>query len=214
MNTKTLLKFTFIALLLTVTFSCKKENTFTNFKYADKPETITCEGVNNKLLKEALYSFEADIFIYYKKNRPQNRLNQAYSQFIRNTSYNGVKFEEIASPHTIEIFEALKNENELWDANNPKSHLNYNSAFIECISNNIKDQALKTTFNALLSTNSLSPKLFSAALSSKYTSALSDKYLATYIALDFYYSKLYDVDLTKISQVEPEQEVDFNKIPK
>ncbi|MBU2949391.1 hypothetical protein KO493_01635 [Tamlana agarivorans] len=214
MNTKKLLKFTFIALLLTVTLSCKKESTFTNFKYSDKPDALICEGLNNQLLKEAVYSFEADIFIYYKKNRPQNRLNQAYNLFIRNAAYDRVKFEEIVSPHTIEVFEALKNENDLWDANNPNSHLNYNGAFIKCISNSIKDQALKTTFNALLSTNSLSPKLFSAALSNKYMSLLKDKNLATYVALDLFYSKLFDVDLTKAKQETPEQKVDFNKIPK
>ncbi|KAB1067707.1 hypothetical protein F6U93_08855 [Tamlana haliotis] len=213
MNIKTSLTFTFIALLLTVTFSCKKENTFNNYEYADQPETITCEGINTPLLKEALYSFEKDIFMYYKKNRPKNRLNQAYNRFLRDFSSNRLKYKEIVRPHTLEVFEALKKEKGLWDANNPVSHLNYNSNLITCIGDNIKDEALKTTFNALLETNSLTPKLYSAAASSKYRSALNDKYLASYIAFDLYYAKLFDVDLSRVNKKTPNEPVDFNQIP-
>lgn len=207
-------KITLLSFLLIFTvFSCKKENTFTDFKFSDKPETITCGGLNNALYKEALYSLEEDLLLYHQKTNPKTSLTQAYSQFIRLAIYGRLEYEAIISTHTLNVFEALKNETDLWDANNPKSHLNYNSTVVKCISNNIKDDALKTTFNALLSTNSMSPKLFGSPLMNKYRNALSDKHLATYIALDLFYANLFDIDFSKVNLDKPEQKVDFNKIP-
>ena len=208
------LKITLITFLLALTFfGCKKENSFTDYKYTDKPDVLVCDGSNAKLYQEALYAFEDDILNYYSKAKPNSSLSQAYSQFIRSAIYGRLKFEDIISEHTLKVFEALKNEEDLWNTNNFETNLNYKSNIIKCISKNIKDTALKTTFNALLSTNSMAPKLFGTPLMSKYRSALNDKYLATYVALDLYYAKLLDTDLSKIDFSEPETDLDFNVIP-
>ena len=207
-------KITIITCLLFFTvFSCKNENAFSNFKYADKPVVFECESANSKLLNEALYSFEDDILNHYKKGNQNYRIDQAYSQIIRNSVFGRLKMEDIVSKHTAEVFEALKNEDGLWDANNTVSHLNYNSNAINCVSNNIKDKALKDTFNALVSTNSMSPKLFGAPLTTKYRNALSDKNLAMYVALDLYYAKMFDIDFSKVNLDKPEPKVDFNQVP-
>ena len=207
-------KITILALLLiTILFSCKNEAQFTNYKYADKPAGFTCEGVNQKLLNEALYSFEDDITKHYNKNVKNPRLEQAYSQIIRNSVYGRLKLEDIISKHTINVFNALKNESDLWDANNTKSHLNYKGKILKCIANNIKDKNLKTTLNALISTNSMAPKLFGPTIISKYRNVLSDKNLAMYIALDLFYAKFFDLDLTTINTDKPEKKVDLNKAP-
>lgn len=207
-------KFTLITILLIFTFfSCKQQNTFSDYKFADKPQAISCEGLNSKLYNEALYSFEDDILSYYKEKKQSSALIQAYSQFLRAAIYGRLKFEDLASKHTLDVFEALKNENDLWDATNTKSHINYNGKAINCIANNIKDENLKTTFGALISTNSMSPKLFGTPLMAKYRNALSDKHLALYVALDLYYSKLFDIDLSQVNLDKPEKKVDFNKVP-
>lgn len=203
-----------IALFLGMTLlSCKNENTLPEFKYTDKPVALTCNDVNSKLYNEALYSFEDDILTFYSKDKPNPSLIQAYSQFIRNASYGRVKYEDIISKHTSTIFEALKQDNSLWDANNTKSHLNYNSPIIKCIGDNIIDKNLKTTFNALLSTNSMSPKLFAAPLSAKYRNVLSDKHLASYVAFDLFYANLFNIDFSKVNFDKPAEKVDFNKVP-
>lgn len=208
-------KLTLITFLLSLTlFNCKQQSTFSNYKYSDKPEIITCEGLNSKLYNEALYSFEDDILNYYKQKNDKTSLVQGYSQFIRTVIYDRLKLEDVVSKHTLDVFEAMKNESDLWDATNTKSHLNYNGKTMLCISKNIKDDNLKTTLDALISTNSMSPKLFGTPLMTKYRNALNDKYLALYVALDLYYSKLFDIDLTKINLDKPEQKVDFNKVPK
>jgi len=206
---------TLITFLLVFTlFNCNKQNSFSDYKYSDKPEAIICEGLNSKLYNEALYSFEDDILKFYQQKKSNITLVQGYSQFIRAAIYSPPKFEEIVSKHTLDVFEALKTDTDLWDATNTKSHLNYNGKTLNCIASNIKDANLKTTFEALISTNSMSPKLFGTPLVTKYRNALNDKYLALYIALDLYYSKLFDIDFSKVNLDKPEQKVDFNKVPK
>lgn len=206
--------FNLITFLLVLTlFSCKNENSFSEYQYADNPVVLTCGDFNSKLYHEALYAFENDILAFYSKTGKNTSQTQAYNQFIRTAVYGRTKYEDIVSAHTLKVFEALKNENTLWDANNTKSHLNYNSSIISCIANNIQDSALKTTFNSLITTNSMSAKLFGAPLISKYRTAIKDKYLATYIALDLFYAKLFDIDFSKVNLNKPESKVDFNKKP-
>ncbi len=186
--------------------SCKKENAFTEYEYADKPVALECANLNSKLYNEALYSFENDILNFYGKDKKSLLL--AYSQFIRLSLYSRVNFKNMVSEHTLKVFEALKNDSELWDINNTVSHLNYNSGYMDCIAQNITNPDLKTTLNALLSTNSMNPKLFGAPLSTNYSSTLSDKYLASYVAFDLFYAKLFDVDFSSVEK--EKQKVDFN----
>lgn len=192
--------------LLCFASSCKKENVFTEYEFADKPVVLTCENLNSKLYNEALYSFENDILNFYGNDKKS--LLMAYSQFIRLSVYGRVNYKNMVSEHTLKVFEVLKNESELWNLNNSASHFNYNSILMDCIAQNLTNPDLKTTLNALISTNSMSPKLFGAPLSTNYSSTLSDKYLASYVAFDLFYAKLFDVDF---SQDEKEkQKVDFN----
>ncbi len=214
MKSKVNLKFNLIVCFLALVFAdCKDEEKFDNFKFADKDISIDCEKANLKLLiNEAVYSFEDDITTFYSKNEPN--INIAYSQFVRNAVNGQINYAEIVSPHTVKVFEVLKKESVFWDHKNPKSHLNYNSPFFQCMTDNIQDENLKTTLNALISTNSMSPKLFAAPLMSRYNRATSDKYLASYIAFDLYYAKLFDVDFSRVKEELVEKEkVDFNKVP-
>tara|TARA_R110000868_G_scaffold267206_1_gene526482 strand:+ start:1365 stop:2015 length:651 start_codon:yes stop_codon:yes gene_type:complete len=214
MKSKINLKFNLVVFFLALAFvGCKEEKKFDDFKFPDKDISIDCEKENLKLLiNEAIYSFEDDITKFYSKDQPN--INLAYSQFVRNAINGRVKYTDIVSPHTVKVFEALKKEGKLWDAQNTKSHLNYNSAFFQCLADNIQDKNLKTTLNALISTNSMSPKLFGSPLMTRYNRATSDKYLAGYIAFDLYYAKLFDVDLTQVKEKPIEDnKVDFNKVP-
>ncbi|WP_242205864.1 hypothetical protein [Aestuariivivens insulae] len=201
-----------IAFLLVLTLlSCKKEQTFSDYQYTDKGMVLNCESIDTKLYNEALFAFEDDIVNYYSKDKPTQV--RAFSQFVRDAVNNRAKYADMVSPHTLKVFQALKNEADLWDTNNPKSHLNYNSTFFKCIASNIQDNDLKTTLNALVSTNSMSPKLFGTPLTSQYSLALKDKYLAAYMAFDLFYAKLYDVDLSRVNMEKPKAPVDFNKVP-
>lgn len=180
--------------------SCKNENSISEYKYSTKPTVLACDSLNSKLYQEAVYSFEDDIVNFYNnKANANSSLKQAYSRFLSGVVYGGLKYEDIISTHTLDIFEALKHENNLWNVNNETSNLNYKSAVINCIAKNLQDNALKQTLNALLTTNSMSPKLFSTPIMSKSKNAITDKHLACYIALDLYYAKLFNIDLSKIN---------------
>lgn len=212
------MKLKFITCLAIITlFSCKKEakqKTLDEYKFSEKGIVLNCDQFDLKLLNEALFSFEDDILKKYGKTGQNGNpnLTRAYSQFIRNAMYGRIKYVEVVSPHSAKIFEVLKSRSELWDLTHPDTKLNYSSPVMECISNNMVDKSLKTTFNALIETNSMSPKLYGPALQSNYGAAIRDKYLSAYVALEFFYGKLFDVDLSQVSET-PETKVDFNKIP-
>ncbi|MGE5944527.1 MAG: hypothetical protein ACM31G_09335 [Flavobacteriales bacterium] len=210
------LKFSLIVLVLIFTlFSCKKETTvsLSDYKYADKGIVLNCDGIDSKLMSEALFAFEDNISSFYGKTSPNPSLQLAYAQFLRDALSNRANFSEIATPHTVEVFNVLKTNNDLWNMNNSASFLNYDSDFFSCIANNIQDKNLNTTLHALVETNSMSPKLFGAPLLTKYGTVLNDKYLAAYVAFDLFYAKLFEIDLTQVKEREPEK-VDFNKIPR
>lgn len=212
MNTR-ILKLVCI-LLITLIFNCKEENNtaLIKYKYADQPETVTCNTEDDKLLKEALYSFENDIINTYDP-QGKNKL-RAYRAFVNNAIANRVTLESMVSSHTKTIFEALKTKKNLFDG----TQLNYDNKLVNCLSSNIKDQSLKTTFNALVSTNSMSQQLFGPALRSN-TSYTRDPYLQTFIALDYYYAKMNALDFSTLDvnandqKQQSNNKIDFNKRP-
>jgi len=201
-----------IALVVSIALnlSCKKsEAKLSEFKYADQPNAVDCKSGYDDLLKEALYAFESDILNKYDQ-KGQNKL-RAYRAYISSFTSNRTELEKTVTPHTKAIFDVLKSKTELWDGN----HLNYNSAVVKCISDNIKDNGLKQTLNALITTNSMRSELFASPLSSN-TSYARDTNLATFVALDLYYSKLNAVDFTNLdltANIAKAQPIDFNKKP-
>lgn len=185
-----IITFLFVCTLI----SCQKE-TFTDYKFADKPIALPCNNLHLKLYNEALLSFEKDILNFYGKDK-KTTLSISYSRFLSLASYNRVDYKKIVSEHSLKIFEALKNNTDLWETNNTTTHLNYHSKLMDCISKNIKNKDLATTLNALLTTNSMSSKLFSAPLASNYNVVINDKALSCYIAFDLYYANLFNVNFS------------------
>lgn len=195
---KLLSKISILAILF-ITFSCEKP---LEYKFSDKPDILTdCDIPNKKLIKEALYSFEDDLMNNFDRNQDFPNLMRAYSRFIYFGIEGSVDYNSIISQHTLDVFKALQNETELWNTNSKNSNFNYKSDLGKCIAEHIKDQDLKTTYNALLSVNSLNPKLFGAPFYRKYQSVITDKYLATYVAFDLFYAYLIDKDLTTITPI-------------
>jgi hypothetical protein len=190
--------FKFFILLIFINFwSCKKQ---LDYKYSDKEDFLKCDGINNQIYKEALFSFENDLKNYH--GNPNSDITSSYYSFLFRVLNGTIKPESFVSPHTLLVFEALKEDKELWNLESKRSKLNYSSAIIKCISKNIQDKDTKTTFNALLSVNSMDPKTFGISLTPKYKELVSDKHLALYVALDFIYAKLFDIDETKVMEKE------------
>lgn len=189
------IKFLAVALVLVTFTNCKKDEVkLSDYKYSDKTLNVACSQIDSTLLKEALLSFEDDIANFYARNGKPN-LSQAYSRTVNLGIYGRGQYDKMVSDHSIEIFNVLKSKTDLWHTSGNKTTLNYNHPFVKCLAENIKDKEIQTTFNALLSTNSMRQDIFGEALRRKTSLALRDKYLATYIAFDFYYAPLFNVDL-------------------
>ena len=174
--------------------SCEEDIKF-EYKYADRENLVICEGLDTKLFQEALYSFEEDIFKNYD---PEVRMyNRAYSRFIGDVVNTNVDYNTLVSEHTKSVFDELKKNTTLWDVNNRHSNLNHKHDIIACIAKNINDEDLKETFNALINANSMSVRMFKDQLKKKTATIKTDRYLALFVALDYYYANLHDVDFTK-----------------
>ncbi|MFT5847500.1 MAG: hypothetical protein ACJARX_000089 [Psychroserpens sp.] len=192
------LKLTIVALCLCV-FNCKQDsNTKTHvaafdYKYPNVEKLVDCRGIDTRLLQEAMQSFETDIANFYTPEKPV--LFRAYREFINNTISNTVDYSALVSHHSKKVLEALKQDEALWVTNPDGSNINYSHPLFKCIGKNIKDESLQTTFNALIDTNSMSLRIFSAPLRNKSFGMKDDKYLATYVALALFYGKIYDKDL-------------------
>ncbi|MFL0353735.1 hypothetical protein [Xanthomarina sp. GH4-25] len=192
---KTLVKLTFIALCLTL-FNCKNDSaTFDDYKYANPGDILICDNLDTKLYVEALLSFENDIASVYGKE--QKNLQFAHFFYFSEALANKADYETFVSPHTMKVFEALKKDKNLWNEDNS---INYHAEIFTCILNNISVDGLQTTFNALVSTNSMKPELFGEPLKNHIKDAHRDRYMAMYVALDLFYAKLFDVDPTKITE--------------
>ncbi len=190
---KSTIKILTIIFILT-SYSCKRNTAnLANYKYADKEQKINCSSQNNKLLNEAIYSFEDDIIKQYD---PQNNdLNRAYSIYLRQAlNARTIPYANFTAKHSVEIANALKNDG-IYHAD---GSLNYQSELVECIASNIRDKRIRTTLNALLSTNSMRKNLFQETLKSNMQQIYVDKYLSLYVALEYYYPGVLKEDFSKV----------------
>ena len=210
--------FKLFAITTLITFvSCKKEATL-EYKHADKPKVLACDFPKGDLYKEAVFAFEADIKnLYDSKGQSAAK---SYLSFITNTMNGRMKVEDMASKHSYDIAQLLKKDATIWDMSGKNVTLNYSAPFMDCIANNIKMSDIKTTFNALLSTNSMRPNLILTPLRSVGRQVSADGSLKTFVAFEYYYSKLMNLDPALLKKPTPEPakaangNVNFNNTPK
>lgn len=191
-------KIVLVAAISLSILSCKKEVEF-DYKYAEKPVTITCENLDTKLLSEAYYAFENAIMIQAEntKRRPQVKItiDNALKSYI-NRSKGNIKITDYVTEESLAIFNVLKNQ-EIWEG----THLKNNSSINECIAKNISNKDIKSSFNTLISIENLDPKLIASAITDNRSirGQFRDKTLMTYVALDMYYAKFFNTDFSTIT---------------
>ncbi len=113
---KNYLKLTIILLIMVVFTNCKNDPQLSEYKFSEKEFQLNCENIDLDLIKEAVYSFEADITDYFTPKGKKN-LSQAYPRVVNYGINSRANFNKIASPHTQEIFEILRKDTELWNLN-------------------------------------------------------------------------------------------------
>ena len=184
--------FLFLACLIG---SCQsnKEVTPMNYKYGDQEQVINCEGQNNALLNEALYSFEDDLLNTY--DAESRRPITAYGQFTFVGLSGQAEFKRIVSEHSKIVLSKLIEEGIIIKNTGAKSNVNYEHPAVVCAIDNLKDAALKKTINALISTNSMDPVLFDSRLRNAGRLVQNQRYLAFYLSLDAYFQQLANLDM-------------------
>ena len=192
------IQYIYFVICLTL-INCKEPQPQLTFKYSDKPIVLNCDNKYSGLFNEAIYNFEASVTEYYTNGNPN--LSSAYRTFLKESTNNRANYNAISNQHSMAIFEALKNVDGLWIEKNNTLSLNYKHDIFSCIAKNIKNNDLKATFNALLTTNSMSIRMLKDVLLTKSNELSTDKYLATYVALELYYSKLSNVDVTQKAEI-------------
>ena len=101
----------FLSIILIATvftlFNCNKSTQVAiDYKYEDQAEVLDCKLKDNKLIKEAIYSFENDLNNAYDKEK--RSINRSYSAFIANTINESFRIEDVASKHSLRIAKALQ----------------------------------------------------------------------------------------------------------
>ena len=186
----------FIVVLSILLSNCKPN---IDYKHQEKPQPVSCPGVDKALLHEALYSFQEDIANYYNfrnydPKTPVFFLN-GYSNFVYKGSQGTAPYNKIISPHTMKVFEALKKEAALWDFNAEGTNLDYHSRFFKNLYENMQNTTVANNLKNLSELNALNPKIMGNTLRTNIRDALRDPHLAMYIALDCFYQYLFDVPL-------------------
>ncbi|WP_417235981.1 hypothetical protein [Bizionia paragorgiae] len=190
-----LLKSTLILFTLSL-LTCKNEGRIT-YKYAEQPDLITCDLKNADLYNEAVYSFENDILTQLDESN--QGLLQAYKKFILLTLYGHLKVEDIASEHSLKLAKQLKKDKQLWMETAGARSLNHEGLLMDCITNTVKDKDLQTTFNALLSTNSLNPRTILTPLRNNPIHLLTDGSVKSFMAFEYYYPALMDIEASQLT---------------
>jgi len=178
--------------------SCKKEATI-EYKYADKPAVISCEGVDVKLLNEAYYAFENAILINAKNSNRRPNTNITPETALRNfisRSRGTIKITDYVTEESFAIFNSLKSL-DIWNGPQLKS----DAKLTDCIGNSISNPIIKGSFNTLRSVGSLNPKLMVSAMTDNRAirDQYKDKALMTYVAFDMYYAKFYNTDFSAVT---------------
>jgi hypothetical protein len=163
------------------------------YKYDNRDHVVTCEGINQNLMNEALYSFEDNI----AKAAPNNNYGIGsplyyafgYASYIYRGVMGESDYQKIASQHSQALAKELAKE-PIWTGTKPNVKLDYNSPFVKCLVENVEHEELKRIFNNLKSANSMDIKLMINIFMKQVKQTATDRDLATIVALDTYYRHL------------------------
>lgn len=175
--------------------SCQKPF---EYKYQDKGKPIQCQGLDNALLHEALYSFQEDISSYYRDPDVIAGSDRFYMQglaaYVSDGMFGTAPYTLIVSDHSKEVLEQLKMHPDIWNPDGSVSKLNHQSELVLCLFQQIRDPEIKNLLQRLNQHGAIDPAQLSTPFREKIYKAFTDANLAMYIALDGYYQHLYRLD--------------------
>jgi len=195
-------KYIVLLFIIPLLNSCKEP---LQYKYLEEVRVVQCEGADIDLMHEAYYSFREDIYEFYKKIETNPEFTTVFyslAQYIYKGAMGELDYLVYASPHTLNLVEELKKNEDLWNMDSKKSNLNYNNEFVNCLIENIKNEEIKVTINALRESNSLSPMILAEIYRVNIKDTQTDKHFEMFLAFDAYFQYLMEVDMSNLSYYE------------
>ncbi len=193
---KTIVLFTVLTLLLSCTTQTKIE-----YKYQDKPQNVTCTGVDKLLMHEALYSFQEDIDEFFKnKGTGEKNITRAYASYIYRGTMGTAQFGMISSKHSRDILKKLQQLGDLFVKKNNKTTLNFNNQYVKCLVDGIKNEEIKRILKSLQQVNDMRVELLVEPYRKNVRDVHIDQNFAMLVALQTYYAHLADADLSNLDK--------------
>ncbi len=188
----------FSVIVVLVLSSCKTEVKDYEYSFTNYPDRFICDSLDTKLIKEAFYSYEEDIYNYNNDPKKKN-LMKAMAKWINHAIKERVTPEQIISERTVTLFNMLKeNHPDFWIKEQGEMTLNLESPFMTCVLNNINDNNVKTTFIALKDTNTFQPELIEPLLTGNYSRLAIDPYLNHYAVFQYGFGRMFGKNLNTI----------------
>lgn len=185
--------FLYLFILMFLLQSC--EHGF-EYKYANEPVLLSCDNANERLISEAVYTFE-DYLMNSHVFREPLIVEQGYANYWGIATSDRLPRIDTFDPHVIKVFEALKKEEDLWKEVNGEIRLNYSNSFMRCIEEGMTNREIRSTMKSLLDTNTFRTDIFTPAIRRRTDIVAQDKALSTLVALDMFYAKLFSIDLSR-----------------
>ncbi|MBT8258276.1 MAG: hypothetical protein KJO49_07375 [Bacteroidia bacterium] len=202
--------------LTMVVWGCKNSSE-PNYIYQDQPDLFSCSGADMKMVKEGFYVFENYIAENYAFL--SNSTDEGYYNYIKLLLDDRSPASEFFSDYLVEFKDYLKERDEFWVEKNGQLHLNYDYPLVNCLINNIKNEQLRNTIDALVSSNTVRPETLGPVLYRNHEMMASDKALAAYVIFETFYPKLFYMDSPeyvpnseKLRTKEPIKKEDVEKI--
>jgi hypothetical protein len=181
-----------------------------NYKFENQQRFLECNSSDSLLVNEAFYEFESNLNAEFNKSKETR--SKIYAYMINTLVAKNFNPKEIASPHSLEIANAL-NKSKVFN----NGTFDFDSEIATCLFNSISNDDLKTSLNALKQTNSLRDNIVLLTFKNETRHFYTDKSLATILALRYYYPLLINLeekDLVSKLDVTPQNEnINFNNTP-
>lgn len=177
-----------VLLLLNGCDSVKKPE----YRFQNEKNLFLCNGTDMETVKEAVYVFEDYITEHYAFL--SKTVGEGYHNYIKLLLDDRSPASEFFSEYLIEFKDYLKTRDEFWVEKNGQLRLNYDNELVSCIINNIQDEQIRKTIDALVSSNTARPELLGPVLYRNRTMMTEDRALATYVVFETFFPKLFYMD--------------------
>ncbi len=159
------------------------------YRYQNKKNLFLCNSADMETVKEAVYVFEDYISENYSFF--SNTVDEGYYNYLKLLLDDRSPASEFFSEYLVEFKDYLKSRDEFWTEKNGQLRLNYNNELVTCIINNIQDDQIRNTINALVTSNTARTELLGPVLFRNSSMMTEDRALATYVVFETFYPKLF-----------------------